>query len=175
MRWQVHSEKSLYTDRWLDVRVADVELPDGGRLDHRLIRTAPAAGAVVVDDRHRVLLLWRHRFITDSWGWEIPIGKVEEGEEPRAAAAREVEEETGWRPGPLRPLLYAQPSNGISDAAHHIFRADGATHLGPPSDPWEAERVEWVPLADVRRLIDRRDLVSGTSIAALLYLLTEGR
>lgn len=174
MRWQVHSEQALYTDRWLDVRVADVELPDGTRLDHRLIRTAPGAGAVVTDDRGRVLLLWRHRFITDSWGWEIPLGKIEEGEEPAVAAARETEEETGWRPGPLRPLLYTQPTNGLSDSAHHIFHADSATHIGPPTDTWEAERVEWVPLADLRRLIDRRDLVCGTSMAALLYLMVSG-
>ncbi|MBB2909526.1 8-oxo-dGTP pyrophosphatase MutT (NUDIX family) [Streptosporangium becharense] len=172
MRWQVHSEEPLYTDPWLDVRVADVELPDGRHLAHRLIRTAPGAGAVVVDEQRRVLLIWRHRFITDSWGWEIPIGKIDDGEEPAAAAAREVEEETGWRPGPLRPLLRVQPTNGISDSVHHVFRADGATHIGPPTEGWEAERIEWVPLTDIRRLVGERDLVSGTSMAALLYVLT---
>ncbi|MFC5829988.1 NUDIX hydrolase [Nonomuraea insulae] len=173
MRWQVHSEKSLYHDRWLDVRVADVELPDGRRLDHRLIRSAPAAGAVVTDDKDHVLLIWRHRFITDSWGWEIPLGQVDEGELPGAAAAREVEEETGWRPGPLRPLLSIQPSNGISDNLHHIYRADSATHIGPPSDPWEAERVEWVRMAEIRKLVESGEIVCGTTMAALLYLLIE--
>lgn len=173
MRWQVHSEEPLYTDRWLDIRVADVELPDGRHLDHRLIRTAPGAGAVVTDESDRVLLIWRHRFITDTWGWEIPIGKIDEGEEPIAAAAREVEEETGWRPGPLRPMLYTQPTSGISDSEHHIFRADTAQHIGPPTEPWEAERIEWVPISEIRRLIDKRDIVSGTSMNALLYLLTE--
>jgi 8-oxo-dGTP pyrophosphatase MutT (NUDIX family) len=173
MRWQVHSEDSLYTDRWLDIRVADVELPDGRHLDHRLIRTAPGAGAVVTDEQNRVLLIWRHRFITDTWGWEIPIGKIEEGEEPMAAAAREVEEETGWRPGPLRPLLYTQPTNGISDSEHHIFLADSSQHIGPPTEAWEAERIEWVPLTDIRRLIDKHDIVSGTSMNALLYVLSE--
>lgn len=173
MRWKVNSEEPLYTDPWLDIRLADVELPDGRHLDHRLIRTPPGAGAVVVDDRRHVLLIWRHRFITDSWGWEIPLGKIDPGEEPMAAAAREVEEETGWRPGPLRPLLYTQPTNGISDSEHHVFRADGATYLGPPAEAWESERVEWVPLADIRRLADERRIVGGTTLAALLYVLTE--
>ncbi|GGS57858.1 NUDIX hydrolase [Planobispora rosea] len=173
MRWQVNSEKPLFTDPWLKVRVADVEFPDGRRLDHRVIRTAPGAGAVVTDDRRRVLLIWRHRFITDTWGWEIPIGKIDDGEEPMAAAAREVEEETGWRPGPLRPLLRVQPTNGISDSVHHIFRAGTAVRIGPPTDPWEAERIEWVPLSGVRDLIAKGDIVGGTSVAALLYVLTE--
>src|SRR5580693_10693628 len=101
MRGTVLSEKQLYEDGWLDIRMADVELPDGRHLEHRLIRTPPGAGAVVTDQHQRVLLLWRHRFITGTWGWEIPIGKIDPGEDPAAAAARETEEETGWRPGPL--------------------------------------------------------------------------
>jgi 8-oxo-dGTP pyrophosphatase MutT (NUDIX family) len=173
MRWKVNSEDSLYTDQWLDIRLADVELPDGTHLDHRLVRMAPGAGAVVTDDRRRVLMIWRHRFITDSWGWEIPGGRVDAGEEPIAAAAREVVEETGWRPEPLRPLLSIQPLNGISDCELHIFRADGATRLGPPVDGWESERVDWVPLADVRGLIEKREIVGGSTMAALLYLLGE--
>jgi 8-oxo-dGTP pyrophosphatase MutT (NUDIX family) len=173
MRWTVHSEQPLYQDEWLDVRLADVEIPGGRRLDHRLIRTLPGAGAVVLDDQRRVLLIWRHRFITDSWGWEIPMGRLDPGEEPMAAAAREVEEETGWRPGPLRPLIYSQPTNGISDSRHHIFRADEATYIGPPTEGWESERIDWVPLTDIRQLIDKRDIVGGTTMAALLYLLTD--
>ncbi|MFC4122432.1 NUDIX hydrolase [Nonomuraea zeae] len=173
MRWQVHSERSLFADPWLDIRVADVELPDGRRLDHRLVRTAPGAGAVVTDGKERVLLIWRHRFITDSWGWEIPLGGIDEGEQPLVAAAREVEEETGWRPGPLRPMLCLQPTNGFSDSTHHIYRADTATHIGPPSDPWEAERVEWVPTNGIRKLVESGEIVCGTTISCLLYLLLE--
>jgi 8-oxo-dGTP pyrophosphatase MutT (NUDIX family) len=173
MRWKIHSEKPLYQDEWLDIRLADVEVAEGRHLSHRVIRTPPGAGAVVLDDQQRVLLIWRHRFITESWGWEIPIGAIDPGEEPIAAAAREVEEETGWRPGELRPLIYCQPTSGISDSEHYIFRADGATLIGPPTDGWESERIEWVPLGDVRRLIDKRDIVGGTTIVALLYALTE--
>ncbi len=175
MRWTVHSEQPLYQDEWLDIRLADVEISGGRHLSHRLIRTPPGAGAVVVDSQQRVLLLWRHRFITDTWGWEIPIGKIDPGENPADAAAREVAEETGWRPGPLRPLLYLQPTPGISDSEHHIFRGDGATFAGPPSEDWEADRISWVPLSEVRSLIDKRDIVAGTTVAALLYVLADQR
>jgi 8-oxo-dGTP pyrophosphatase MutT (NUDIX family) len=114
MRWTVHGEQSLYTDEWLDIRLADVELPDGRHLEHRLIRTPPGAGCVVIQ-RESVLLLWRHRFITDTWGWEIPVGRVDDGEDP-AQAARETGEETGWRPGELTPLLRVQPTAGLPAA-----------------------------------------------------------
>ncbi len=108
MRWTVHCEKPLYEDEWLDIRLADVELPDGRHLEHRLIRTPPGAGCVTVKDG-QVLLLWRHRFITGTWGWEIPIGKIDPGEDPAHAAARETEEETGWRPGSLPRSCVSSP------------------------------------------------------------------
>lgn len=175
MRWTVHSEESLYADPWLDIRIADVELPDGRHLDHRLIRTAPAAGAVVLGERDDVLLLWRHRFITGSWGWEIPMGKGEPGEDLAVSAAREVEEETGWRPGPMRPLLRVEPTPGISDSAHHIYRADGATRIGPPRDDFESDLVAWVPLAGIPKLAGEGKILAGSTLAALLYTLTCGR
>src|SRR6266700_2612050 len=165
MEWKVVSERPLYRDEWLDIRVADVELPDGRHLAHRSIRTPPGAGVVAVDGDRRVLLIWRHRFITDAWGWEIPIGKIEDGETPAEAAAREFEEETGWRAGPLQHLVTVRPTPGLSNSEHHVYRAAQATHVGRPADGIESERVAWVPLADVRSLIDKAEITSGTTLA----------
>ena len=167
------SERPLYTDQWLDIRLADVALPDGRHLDHRVIRTMPGAGAALVNDQREVLLMWRHRFITDTWAYEVPMGGINEGEDPATAAAREVEEETGWRPGPLRPLIYVEPSNGLIDARHHIFTGNTATYTGPPTEPIEADHATWIPLAKIRDLVAGRQIVGGTTIAALLYLLSE--
>jgi 8-oxo-dGTP pyrophosphatase MutT (NUDIX family) len=152
--------------------LVDVELPDGQRFEQHVVRMArPVAGAAVVRERGEVLLIWRHRHVTGTWGWEIPMGRVEEGESPGQAAVREVEEETGWRPGPVRLLVASQPSNGSVDSVHYLFSADGARYAGPPSDLTEADRIEWVPLAEVPGLIDRGELVSGPTLIALLYLL----
>src|SRR5438046_60145 len=96
MQWTVHGERSIYESEWVSLRLVDVEIPGHRRFDHHVVRAPqPAAGAVVIDDDERVLLLWRHRFITDSWGWEIPAGRIEPGETAEEAAAREVLEETG--------------------------------------------------------------------------------
>lgn len=67
--------------------------------------------AVVLDQQDRVLMMWRHRFVIDRWVWELPGGYVDGSEDPVVTAAREVEEETGWRwtggtpdHQPLRPV-----------------------------------------------------------------------
>jgi 8-oxo-dGTP pyrophosphatase MutT (NUDIX family) len=122
-----------------------------------------------------VLLLWRHRFITDTWGWEIPAGAVEDGESPGEAAAREVWEETGWRPGALEHLVSYQPSNGLSDQRFHLFLAQGAEHAGDPIDVGEAERIEWRLPSEVRADIARNEMRDGLSLTAMLYVLAFGR
>jgi len=172
MRWTVHGERPLYEDEWLDIRLADVELPDGRRLAHRLIRTPPGAGCVTIR-AGSVLLLWRHRFITDTWGWEIPFGKIDPGEDPAHAASRETEEETGWRPANLTPLLRVEPSPGISDSVHHVYLAHTADLIGPPEDDFESSKIAWVPLDSLPDLISRGEISSGTTLAALLYARTQ--
>jgi 8-oxo-dGDP phosphatase len=118
-----------------------------------------------------VLLLWRHRFITDTWGWEIPAGRIEAGETPEQAAERETLEETGWRAGPLTPIGSYAPSNGSSDQIFHVFAADGATHVGEPTDVSESERIAWVPVDEVRRLIADGGITDGLSLTSLLWAL----
>lgn len=176
MQWTVHGRRPIYESPWVSLDLVDVELPDGQRFEQHVVRMArPVAGAAVIRQPGQVLLIWRHRHVTGTWGWEIPTGRVEEGESPAQAAAREVEEETGWRPGPLRLLVASQPSNGSVDSVHHLFRADGARYAGPPSDRTEADRIEWIPLADVAGLIDQGAIVSGPTLIALLYLLMSRR
>lgn len=169
--WKNHSEHTVYENPWLRVNLADVELPGGRRLDHFVLRQRPVALATAVNDRNEALLLWRHRFITDSWGWEIAAGMVEDGEDVVAAAAREMLEETGWRPlGPLRHLLTVEPSNGLSDARHHVYWAERAEHVGDPVDAFESERREWVPLKEVPDMVARGEVRSANAVAALLLL-----
>lgn len=131
----------------------------------------PAAGVVVTDPDRGVLLLWRHRFISDSWGWEIPAGRIEAGETIEEGARREVVEETGWEPGEMRALAAYHPSNGISDQTFHLFVASGAREVGSPVDWFESERIEWLPVERVREEVRAGHIGDGLSLTALLWCL----
>ena len=176
MQWTVHGERSLYESAWMNLRLVDVEVPEGARFDHHVMRMPqPAAGTVVFDPDRGVLLLWRHRFITDTWGWEIPAGRVDEGETPAQAAHRETLEESGWRPSTLRPMMSYRPSIGSSDQVFHLFLADRADHVGEPLDASESARVEWVPVARLRDEIREGRVVDGFTLVGVLYGLAFGQ
>ncbi|ANW20486.1 NUDIX domain-containing protein [Streptomyces clavuligerus] len=168
--WINHGERMVYENRWVRVAMADVELPDGRHLDHTVIRLRPVAVAAVVNDANEVLLLWRHRFITGAWGWELPSGGTGEGEDPAAAAAREFEEETGWRPGAMRLLMAVDPMPGISTSHHRIYWAEGAERVSEPRDAFESAGREWMPLTRVPELVLRGEIRSANTAAALLML-----
>ncbi|MFD6465595.1 NUDIX hydrolase [Streptomyces goshikiensis] len=175
MQWKIHGERPIYENKWVNLWLTDIETPDGNRWEHHVVKLRHLAVAAVINDRQEVLMMWRHRFITDAWAWELPMGLVEADETPGEAAAREVLEETGWRPGQMKPLIYAEPANGITDSQHHLFRADGAKYDGPPIEMNESDRVEWIPLANIRGMIDRREIVSSGSLVGLLYVLMDER
>lgn len=168
--WRNHGEHTVYENRWVRVAMADVELPNGQHLDHTVIRLRPVAVATVVNQANEVLLLWRHRFITDAWGWELPSGGIGKDEDPAAAAAREFEEETGWRPGPMRLLLSVDPMPGISTSHHRVYWSNEAEHIGEPRDAFESAHREWVPLEKIPELIARGEIRSANAAAALLML-----
>jgi 8-oxo-dGTP pyrophosphatase MutT (NUDIX family) len=159
----------VYDSDWVSLHIADVEMPDGTQVDHHVVRTPrPAAGTVIIGD-DGILLLHRHRFITDTWGWEIPAGGVDPGETPEHGAIREALEETGWEPTTVSPLCRFHPANGLLDQVFHIYVSADAVHRGEPVDANEADRVEWIALTDALRLLQTGRISDGLSFAAISY------
>ena len=165
----------MYDNRWVRVMLVDIETPDGQRFEHHVVRLQTVAISAIKNAQDEVLMMWRHRFATDEWGWELPGGIVDPGEDALAAAGREVLEETGWRPRSLRHLLTFQPMPGMVDTPHALFVAEGAEKVEEPTDAEEAAVIDWVPMADVLELARRGDILGSGSLVALMYLLAERR
>jgi 8-oxo-dGTP pyrophosphatase MutT (NUDIX family) len=171
LRTKVHGERVLYDNPWVRLTLVDVEPPDGRRFEHHVVRLFRVAIALVLNDKDEVLMLWRHRFVADAWGWELPGGIIDGDEDGTACAAREAEEETGWRPGAMTHLVTYQPMIGMVDSLHEIYVGHGATLAGEPSDPEEAGRVEWIPMASILGMISRNEIIGSGSLVGLLHVL----
>ena len=170
--WTIHNERLLDDTRHLRLSIASVELPDGVHFEQYVLRMPMAAMMVVLNDaRDHVLMMWRHRFIVDRWLWELPGGYVDPDEDPAVTAAREVEEETGWRPRNVKPLVACQPSVGTTDAENLLFIAHGADHIGDPPDINEAARIAWIPLDSLHTRIRVGEIIGAASLVGLLHVL----
>jgi 8-oxo-dGTP pyrophosphatase MutT (NUDIX family) len=172
-RWTVHGRRAMYESDWVNVYLDDVELPDGHHIDHHVLTFPKASQTAVVlnDARDHVLLIWRHRYITDTWGWEVPAGWVEPGEDPEASIRREIEEETGYHVGHIEPMVSYNAISGISTMRFTAYSATAARPAARPADKTEASRIQWHSLSNIPNLAGRGELQDGPSLTALLVYL----
>ncbi|MEV6769275.1 NUDIX hydrolase [Nocardia sp. NPDC051030] len=171
-QWNILEERVVDENRHIRLSTVDVELPDGVRFTQYVARMPRCAMTLVLNENRQVLLMFRHRFIIDQWVWELPGGYVDHAEDVAVAAAREVEEETGWRPRTMERLVTYQPSIGTLDQPQEIYLARGADLTDTPPDINEAEDVRWIPLAEAAAMIDRGEIVGAATVVAIYRALS---
>ena len=167
-RWRTFGERTIYDSQWVWLGQVDVQMPNGERFWHHVVRLPRAAAMVLVDDQNRVLMLWRHRFVQDRWGWELAGGLIDVGEEPEQTAVRELEEETGYQAGRIDHLATYEPMVGMVTSEHVVFIGRDPERIGEPTDATEADRIEWVPLASVPALVASGQIWNSGTLIGLL-------
>jgi 8-oxo-dGTP pyrophosphatase MutT (NUDIX family) len=170
-RWVIHGERLVDQSPHIRISLADVELPDGTQFTQYVFRMRRCVIVLVLDEPgSHVLLMWRHRFIVGKWVWELPGGYVDDGEDGTAAAIREAEEETGWRPRNVRYLLSFQPMIGNADFPQDLYVARGADRVRDPATD-EAAAVRWVPLDEAATMITSGELAGAASVIGVQHAL----
>src|SRR5260370_1039134 len=91
------SSKELLKTRIFTVTEDEAIDPGGFHIQRAIVQHHGSAVMLAVDDRKRILLVRQYRLPARQYLWEIPAGRMDEGETPLQAAKRELIEETGIR------------------------------------------------------------------------------
>ena len=142
--------RTVYDGSFISVEVATYRFPDGEESERAIVHHPGAVGVVCHDDTDLILVRQPREAIGDPDSLELPAGKLEEGEEPMATAARELSEEVGLKAEHWEPLTSFYTSVGVMDEEVHVVLATGLSE-DPDAEPIESERIEVVrwPLADL--------------------------
>jgi len=147
------SHVALRSSRVVDVRTDTVVMPDGGTATRDVVVHPGAVGIIALDDRDRVLLVQQYRHAVRHLLWEPPAGLLDEvGEDPLAAAQRELYEEAHQQAARWDVLLDAFTSPGLTDEAVRVYLArDVRDAERPRHDGVDEERdmpVAWFDLEE---------------------------
>jgi len=159
---------------WLGLRVNTIRYPSGREGTFDVIEQNGGVTLLPIDSEGRVLLVRQYRHATGKVLLELPAGAIEPGEAPEACAQRELQEETGYRPGKLESLggFYIAP--GYSTEYLHCFLCTDLVESRLQGDE-ERIDVEAFPFDEVLRLLASGEIEDSKSAATLmLYLAREG-
>lgn len=136
--WPVRAATTDYENEYFAVRRETVEQPGGSTADYYYLDQTDDVAVVALTDAGELVLVEQYRPRLADTVLECPAGKCDDGEAPRAAAARELEEETGYRPGRVEHLR-AYYASGWERNRHHVLLATDLTAGEPARDAGEAE------------------------------------
>lgn len=165
------SREVVFDGSIMTVTVDMVRHTDGSEARFEVVEHPDAVTIVPVDELGNVVMVRQYRHATRSALLELPAGKLERGEEPAAAAQRELREETGLAAGELSPLggFYAAP--GFLTEYLHLFLARDLRPAPLEPDPFEIDEVVRVPAAEARAMVAGGEIRDAKTIAGLCMTL----
>ena len=170
---RVLSSREVYRGPAFRVTIDEVLEPSGIRVRRDIVRHSGSVVILAVDENHpepRVLLERQYRHAAQRFLWELPAGRIDAGENPLAAAKRELFEETGYTAKNWRRILHFWASPGFVAETMSIYLAKHL-HSGiaqPEED--EVIHAKFFPLSTAVRMVMRNTICDAKTICGVLWL-----
>jgi ADP-ribose pyrophosphatase len=159
--------RNIYTGKVVTLNIDTVRLPNGVTVDLETIRHPGAAAVVPIKNDETVVLIRQFRHAAGGFIYEIPAGKLSPGEDPLNCAARELEEEVGYRASTFELLSSIFTAPGFADEVIHIYKATGLTKGRQHLDRDEVLEIVEMPLREAIARIQDGTIRDGKSIVGL--------
>jgi ADP-ribose pyrophosphatase len=157
--------KEVYTCKLFQVTEDKAVDPKSNfEIQRSIVRHPGSAVMLAMDDKKRILLVRQYRLPAGKELWELPAGKVDEGETPLQAAKRELAEETGYKAKKWTKLASFFASPGFVQERMTVFLATELT--AGNATPMEDERIEtrWFPRKELHEMIQAGKIEDGKTI-----------
>ena len=160
----------VYKGKILNLRKDQIRLPDGKPAIREVVEHS-GGSAVLCERDGKILLVKQFRYPYQQVMYEIPAGKLNEGEDPKETAIRELEEEGGIRAERVTKIFEVYPSPAYTNEIIRIYRAEGLTETQTHLDEDEFLSAEWVDKEQIRIMIERGEIKDAKTLIALLWVL----
>jgi ADP-ribose pyrophosphatase len=158
-----------YSGVIVDVQVDRIRV--AGKETIREVIRHPGGVVVLAEvENGKIPFVRQHRYPLNQDLLELPAGKLDPGEAPDVSAARELEEETGYRPKVLEHVYSFYTSPGFCDELLHFFHSDQLERTGTLPEEDEDLEVEYYTLEEALNMAARGEILDGKTIVALLWL-----
>lgn len=160
--------KPVFSGVLLNVNRDQALLPDGSTSVREWIKHPGACAVVPFFDNGDVMLLKQYRYPVKQLFWEVPAGKIDEGEPQHITAERELHEETGVKSGKLHYIGHFYPCIGYSDEVIHIYAATDLTIVPAETDDDEFVEPVRISFDEALRMVDSGEINDGKTVICLL-------
>lgn len=167
---KVLNSQTVYSCGLFDVISENLQWPDGMTVERQTVVHPGAAATLVFEDPDTVVIVKQYRRSIGAELLEVVAGVLHAGEDPTAAALREVEEEIGMKPQRIEPLLTFHPSPGMLSEKLHLFVAWNLKAGEQQLDADERLEVIRLPFAQLRESVKRGDIVDGKTLLLVSHL-----
>jgi ADP-ribose pyrophosphatase len=160
--------RRVYNGEVITVDADEVVEPGGIRSVREVVRHRGSVAVLPIHEDGRLVLVRQYRYSIDAQVWELPAGRIDEGETPAESAARELEEEAGLHAEALEPLVAYFSTPGFCDETMHLFRATGLTRVPPRPEVDEKITARTFSFEEARTMITHGEICDGKTLIALL-------
>lgn len=168
------SSRRVYEGKTISVDLDTVRFPNGTTGELEMVRH-PGAAAIVpfltdpFGNDPQVLLLKQYRYAAEGFVYEIPAGKLDVGEEPKACAERELLEETGCSAERMERLTTIYTTPGFTDERIHLYMASGLKQGESAHEEHEFIAIEKMTFSRALELIEKGEITDSKTVCGLLF------
>lgn len=162
------SSECVYNGKIMTVCRDKVEIATGKKSFREIVHHAGGVVIAALKDKNTILAVKQFRYPLKNTIIELPAGKLEKGENPDWAAARELEEETGYKAKNWKSLGFIYTSPGYSDEKLYLYLASGLEFVGEHPDDGEILKAIEFPLDEFIQKVRNGEISDAKTVCAVM-------